>query len=333
MREKMMWWMLFLLLLPGCNGNDTSVDPSAVPEPICEKSPTGRVDQHTPESMVSDWEQPVRLGSPVNTPCPQDAIEISPDGEWLYVMYTEDLLENLNPGRILAPENNTYRLRRGETAVEFGTPEYYDLGKGVTESLDGEVSFAGDSLVYFHSLRLDNTGYQQDPPTDDILDLYVANLADGIPGPGRNLGSPVNSPYLDGEGAIHPDGISLYFASNRPGGYGDADLYLSRWDGGNWSEPENLGATINSFAQDFQVTFTADGDTMYFTSGRNPLIGVAIFRSHRNGDDWSEPELVMKGIVGEPSLTADGQHLYFVHVLSDGAGTFDADVWVSHRVP
>jgi Tol biopolymer transport system component len=39
----------------------------------------------------------------------------------------------------------------------------------------------------------------------------------------------------------------------------------------------------------------------------------------------------MRGIVGEPSLTADGHRLYFVHVLTDSAGIFDADVWVASR--
>ena len=46
-----------------------------------------------------------------------------------------------------------------------------------------------------------------------------------------------------------------------------------------------------------------------------------------------EPELVIHGIAGEPSLTADGRLLYFVHVLTDAQGSFDADVWVSERLP
>ncbi|MBD3258370.1 hypothetical protein GF377_08040 [candidate division GN15 bacterium] len=323
--------VLVLITITGCS-DDKNIPPEPVgpPEPVCNKDVTIRIDAHSPQSMVADWSQPVRITSGLNTLCPQDAIEISADGQYLYVLYTEDLLDSMPPDRILARENNTYRLERTGGPGEFGEPEYYDLAKGTSGSLDGEVSFAGDSLVYFHSLRLDNTGFQQGT-TDDILDMYVADLDNGVPGPGRNLGQPVNSEYLDGEHAIHPDGVSLYFASDRPGGHGQADLYVTQWDGSAWSAPVNLGDTINSLVRDYQVTFTADGDTMYFASERNLLIGVAIYRSHRNGGSWSMPELVIQGIVGEPSLTADGRLMYFVHVLSDSAGNFDADVWYSQR--
>ena len=92
------------------------------------------------------------------------------------------------------PANGTYRAIRLGGPTEFGDPVFYDLGQGVDGSLDGELSFTPDgSQVYFHSLRSTNTGYQQSPPTDDFLDIYGADLAGGLPGPGRNLGEPVNS--------------------------------------------------------------------------------------------------------------------------------------------
>jgi len=98
-----------------------------------------------------------------------------------------------------------------------------------------------------------------------------------------------------------------------------------------WSEPLNLGVPVNSPADDLQPAFTAAGDTVYFASSRDPQAGVAIYRSARLGASWSDPELVISGLAGEPSLTADGQYLYFVHVLSDAAGLFDADVWYCER--
>ncbi|HET7009469.1 MAG TPA: hypothetical protein VFI11_01735 [Anaerolineales bacterium] len=200
--------------------------------------------------------------------------------------------------------------------------------------MDGELSFSPDGRrVYFHSLRADNTGYRQDPPADDFLDIYVAEVSADEAGPGRNLGSPVNSPFPDGEHALHPDGVTLYFASPRPGGLGGADIWTSTLTGGTWSEPVNLGAPINSPGDELQPAFAADGNTMYFTSNRLADVGAAIFRSARVGEGWSEPELVVRGIVGEPSLTADGSLMYFVHVLTDAAGVFDADVWYSLRSP
>ena len=324
-----------LLAWNGCS-KDTSSGPEKPmlpPSPLCEKTDTLRIDYSTPTSMVADWGPPFRLGEPVNTLCPQDAIEITRDGAYLYVMYTEDVLDKMSPEQILARHNNTYRLKRIGGPDEFGKPEYYDLSKGASQSFNGELSFSPDGgTVYFHSLRATNQGYLQNPPTDDFLDIYVADIIDGVPGPGRNLGPPVNSIYPDGEQALHPDGVTLYFASRRPGGAGGADIWASTFGEGSWSNPVNLGWPINSFADDYQPAFTADGDTMYYASGRNPLIGMAIYRSVRAGSAWSAPELVIRGLAGEPSLTADGQLLYFVHVLSNAGGNYDADVWFCRRV-
>jgi len=302
------------------------------PVPQCSTDVTIRVDAHSPESVVPDWSQPIKVGAAINNLCPQDAIEISSDGQFLYYMHTEGVVDNMSPEKILARYNNTYRAEQIGEPGTFREPEYYDLAKGVTGSLDGELSFTPDgSKVYFHSNRAANTGYKNDPFYDDFLDIYVADIIDSVPGPATNLGPPVNSVYPDGEHCIHPDGVTLYFTSLRPGGQGGADIYRSTLSGGSWSTPVNLGIPINTVANDLQPTFTADGDTMYFTSTRG-LIGAAIYRSVKTGDTFSDPELVIRGVVGEPSLTADGELLYFVHVLSDAAGTFDADVYYCTRL-
>jgi Tol biopolymer transport system component len=324
--------LIAFLLAVACSEDPLKDSEPVVLYPECAKEAGSRTDSHTPESMVADWGQPVRLGPAINTPCPEDAIEVSGDGQWLYFMFTEDLLDSLSPDRILARENNTYRAKWNDSTGEFEQPLFYDLGKGTAGSLDGELSFTPDgSKVYFHSNRPENLGYQANPYTADFLDIYVADVVDGVPGPGVNLGSRVNSIYPDGEHAIHPDGVSLYFTSLRPGGLGGSDIYLSRHDDTGWTEPVNLDTPINSIFGDLQPTFTPDGDTMYYVSERNPLIGVAIYRSVRSGETWGTPELVIRGIVGEPSLTDDGQYLYFVHVLRDAQGNFDADVWVCER--
>lgn len=316
--------------LPACdrdhdNGND-------IPEPICHKETQTRVDANTPESVVDDWGAPVRIGDPINTFCPADAIEISSDGQYLYFMFTTDILENMTPAEILARSNNTYRAHRIGGPGDFDKPAFYDLGKGTEGSLDGEPSFAVDgSRVYFHSNRTANTGYQADPPVEDFLDIYSAEIINGEPQAGINLGAPVNSVYADGEHALHPDGQTLYFASWRDDAGQYPDIWKTVFNGSSWSDPINLGNPINSVFSDMQPTFTSDGDTMYYASDRNPLVGMAIYRSVRSGDSWGVPELVIKGLVGEPSLTADGQLMYFVHVLRDADGNFDADVWYVER--
>ena len=320
-------------LIAGCSDDDGPSDPvETVIEPICETGAHTRQDAHTPVSNVSDWGQPVRLGDPVNTPCPQDAIEIDIETGYLYIMYTEDILEEMSADRMLARENNTYRLKIVELPDSFGEPEYFDLQFETAGSFDGELSFDHpNDRVFFHSNRPENYGYNIPSPMDDFLDLYVANLSNGEPTGLSHLSQPPNSIYADGEHAIHPNGTDLYFASLRPDGLGKADIWVSSLSESGWTEPVNLGSPTNSIGEDKQPTFTADGDTMYFVSDRNLLIGSAIYRSTLDGDSWTIPELVISGISGEPSVTPDGRYLYFVHVLTDADGVFDADVWYSER--
>ena len=322
-----------LLHMMACDDDDKSTESEPLPPlcQACDKAPHSRVDQHAPQSQVADWGPPVRLSAPITTPCPEDAIEISADGQYLYFMFTKDILDSLSAAEMLARENNTYRAERIGGPGEFDTACYFDLAKGTDLSLDGELSFTSDgSRVYFHSNRPENTGYQQQEI--DIIDIYVADITNGLAGPGQNLGSPPNSIYADGEHCIHPDDTTLYFASHRPNPNGGVDIWMSVISGGAWSDPVNLGTPINTFADELQPTFTPDGDTMYWASDRNLLIGMAIYRAVRSGTDWSAPELVMSGICGEPSLTADGRYLYFVHVLTDQDGKFDADIWYSERI-
>lgn len=324
---------LSLIILTTCDNNSSDSPPDIVIlHPECEKPAHTQTDAHTPTSMSSDWSQPIRLTEPVNSFCPEDAIEISADGNYLYFMFTEDLLDNLTPGQILSKKNNTYRSRKTGGPGDFAEADYFDLtGNTASGSLDGELSFSPDgSTLYFHSNRAENTGYNYNPFMDDYLDIYVADIVNGKAENIRNIGHPINTEYPDGEHAIHPDDISLYFTSMRLGGKGSSDIWVSTKNGSSWTAPLNL-ESINTIYGELQPAFTADGDTMYFTSDRDILIGGAIYRSVRTDAIWSSPELIIKGIVGEASLTADGQYLYFVHVLTDTSGLFDADIWYSTR--
>ena len=311
------------------------------PRPSCDRTHDGRVSDHLPElavGMSAEWHDPVKLAAPVNTTCLEDAIRISACGQKLYFMFAEDLLSVLGVAMLSFP-NGTYVATRVGGPEEFSHPVFYELGLGVDLSLDGKISFTPDgSKVYFHSNRAHNLGYSQG--YNDYLDMYVAPLIHGVPGVAANLGPPVNSVYPDGEAGLHPDGVTLYFASLRsgpegyPGGTGRGNLWRSTWNGSTWSEPEFLPFPINRpMTEQKQPTFVTHGETlyMYFVSDHMPERS-AIYRSTvSESGDLSDPELVIRGIVGEPSLTADGRYLYFVHVLHDAAGGFGSDIWYVER--
>src|SRR6266496_2951676 len=84
-----------------------------------------------------------------------------------------------------------------------------------------------------------------------------------------------NSEYDDMYPTLMPDGLTLFICSNRPGGYGDLDIYICtrRSLNGTWSEPKNLGPDINTDSEDHSVTISEDGHWMLFFSGRKGNLG------------------------------------------------------------
>jgi outer membrane protein OmpA-like peptidoglycan-associated protein/tetratricopeptide (TPR) repeat protein len=97
--------------------------------------------------------------------------------------------------------------------------------------------------------------------------------------------------YSVGHPALTADGQTLYFASDKPGGYGGVDLYKSiRDQSGNWAAPVNLGPAINT-SGDEMFPFVANDGTMYFASnGHVGLGGLDVFSSTATKDGWTAPE-------------------------------------------
>ena len=85
-----------------------------------------------------------------------------------------------------------------------------------------------------------------------------------------NLGPSINSVHAEGEPYISADGLSLYFSSNRPVGFGAADIWVSRRASISepWGDAANLGSQINTSYVDATNTLSADGLSLYFTSNR-----------------------------------------------------------------
>ena len=331
--------LVSLLLAAGCAGSERLQEPPAVlgirhgeSRPPCAYTrDSGRVPYAMPQVVASDWGAPVKLGEPICTDCPEDAVEISRDGATLYFYWSPTV--GGGPYELLHGTPGTYAAGRvGADPGSFGAPTFFELRRGASDgACDGELSFTttGDE-VYFHSTRAENTGYQQSPPVDDFLDIYVAAIESGVPRVARNVGSPVNSVYLDGEHGLDPSGRRLYLTSTRPDGQGGSDLWIATRESSGWSSPVNPGAPLNSPASELQPAFAAgDSTTLYFVSDRDGP--ASIYRSRRSGSAGSAPEMVITGYVGEPSLTADGRQLYFVHVLVDGQGVFGSDIWYVER--
>jgi hypothetical protein len=114
--------------------------------------------------------------------------------------------------------------------------------------------------------------------------------------PPANLGPIVNTASADGCLFVSKDELALYLTSNRPGGYGGFDLYVSQRNSVSdpWGPPQNLGATVNSASNDICPRLTNDGHTMFLTSSRPGGCGgqdLYVSRRHDKRDNfgWAPP--------------------------------------------
>lgn len=102
----------------------------------------------------------------------------------------------------------------------------------------------------------------------------------------QNMGKPINTAYRETQPSITPDGRTLYFASDRPGGKGNHDIWVSYKDSADhWTVPENLGDSINSTGTEMSPFIHPDNQSLYFSSdGLIGLGGYDIFVSRRKKD-------------------------------------------------
>ncbi|HSG67527.1 MAG TPA: tetratricopeptide repeat protein, partial [Bacteroidales bacterium] len=93
--------------------------------------------------------------------------------------------------------------------------------------------------------------------------------------------------------SLSPDGQFLFFTScGSPRGYGSCDLFVCARDGDDWTDPQNLGDVVNTANWDSQPCFSADGQTLYFSSARRGGMGGSDiwFTRFRQGAGWTKPE-------------------------------------------
>jgi hypothetical protein len=144
-------------------------------------------------------------------------------------------------------------------------------------------------------------------------DLYVVDKVGGVWRSPVNLGSVINTSYEEESPWISPDGNLLIFASQRSGGNGAFDLWMSRKVGGNWQTPTNMGNVINS--TNWETTSWVSSDTLrlYFASNRAGGQGDwDIWMSTKVGGVWTSPTNLGPNINGSaidagPALTSDEQ--------------------------
>lgn len=258
--------------------------------------------------------RPVNLGTAVNTPGYEFVNYISPDAERLY--FTRRLTSGTN-----RDENFFLANRLSDTtwftAVELGPPVN-------TPGDEGALCISPDGQYLFYSACNRPDGYGS-------CDIYVSKREGNRWGEPQNLGPIVNSSYWETQPSFGSDGRTLYFVSNRPGGQGSSDIWLTRLDSHReWSEPENLGNIINTPESERGPFIHPDGKTLYFSSKGHTGMGEGdIFFSRLNDDGtWTEPVNIgypLNTEADEVTFIVDnaGKYAWYSSAIAGGFGLQD----------
>ena len=264
----------------------------------------------------------VNVGNAINTEYDEYAPVLNED-ETLMIFTTRRRDGNLseqvhNDNR---PFEDIFSATRDSNEGSWSSAE--NIGTTVnTEFHDSNLALSADGNQLF-IYKDENNG-----------DIYVSNRDENgtwsFPEP---LSENINSEgFKESSVSISPDGTILFFASDRPGGYGGSDIYYSEIDPrGEWGRAKNLGDIINTEFDDDGPFIDFDGKTLYFSSrGRKGMGRHDIFRSEYDSANrvWSEP--VNLGYpINTPDddiyfvSTKDGQRGYYASVREDGLGYSD----------
>lgn len=187
---------------------------------------------------------------------------------------------------------------------------------------EGSISVSGDGKT----VVLASDGSENGVGDTDIL---IGELAFGRINNVRNIGSVVNSRYWDSQPVISKDGKMIYFASNRKGGFGGTDIYETHLVGNAWSEPTNLGPTINTKKNERSPYVTPDGGSLYFSSeGFAGFGGYDIYYTRKNAVEWDQASNLGSQInssADELFFVAPSKfdRFYFASNRDGGAGELD----------
>ena len=250
----------------------------------------------------------VNAGSAINSAFSEYFPSMTVDGDQLvWTRRVSDLNEDF------------YISQKAGGVWQMGTPMSGEINTPMKEGAQ-QISQDGKWLVFAG----------QYPDSYGRFDLYLSVLTEKGWSLRQNLGGKINSEFWESSPCLSPDKRELYFSSDRPGGFGGIDIYVSRlMANGRWSEPENLGPAINTPGDESSPFLHADNETLYFSSnGLQGYGGADLFKAKRGLQGFGEVENLgypVNTIDNEGSLfvAADGSTAWMASNRSDSKGGLD----------
>lgn len=252
--------------------------------------------------------QPINIGDSINTSEDEYLPSLTADGQILIFTAVRNNQEDF------------YRSKKTDNGWSKAKP----INAVNTPYNEGAQSISADGkLLVF-------TGCNK-PGGLGRCDLYYCEYRNKQWTQVRNIERPVNSAAYESLPSLSAEGNKLYFTSNRKGGYGGLDIWVSYRDiQGNWGEPVNLGPDINTEFDEQAPFIHPDGKTLYFMSKGHPGMGGFDLFISRKGEDgkWGKPvnlgyPINTKGNEGAFTVSLDGKTAFYASDKPGGMGKND----------
>ncbi len=249
------------------------------------------------------------MGAPLNTIEQEYVPVISTDESILIYTYVG---KNTTGGKLndeLKPSTEDDAYYHEDIYIsKKATDTTYALGTSIgntinTKGHDAAIALSPDGSTLF---TYNSTGA-------DKGDIFVSKLNGEEWSKPEKLNSNINTSEWEGSCSISSDGMFLYFASERPGGLGGRDLYISERVNGDWGPAVNLGPNINTPYNDDAPFIHPDGITLFFSSeGHQSIGGYDIMYSIKQENNWIKP-LSM----GIPLNTTEDDRYYVINAKGE----------------
>lgn len=213
---------------------------------------------------------------------------ISPDDKLCF--FTRKVpVKSMNTVKALDGERELFMVANRDKTGVFNAGEQMSPPFNTTNDNQGGCTISIDNKFLYFAMSRQEGGAQPN------CDIYVSTNEGDYWSDIKKIGANVNHPvYWDSQPTLSADGNALYFASDRPGGYGGIDLYVTRKDPktGVWGVPQNMGPKINTRGDEKTPFIHSDSETLYFSSdGHFGFGGMDIFFIRKNEKgEWMEPE-------------------------------------------
>ena len=263
------------------------------------------------EKLVIDQNDSMRIEvkyiAEINSEFDDYAPVITADGEQLFFTsrrpYTDKEISKNKQGK-----ENIYSAEYDSDSKKWSKPKPLNETINITGRHNSILAISNDGQRMLK--------YQDDQyGNGDILESFLKGESWSDP---KSISTIINSDEHESSASIAPNGKTIYFVSTRKGGQGGRDIWMStKNENGKWSEPKNLGKTVNTSQDEEAVFIHPDGKTLFFSSkGHNSTGGYDIFKTVNNNGRWSTPINL-----GSPINTPDDD-LFFVLAANGKTGFY-----------